>query len=106
MVRALANAPKIVLADEPSGNLDRRSGEEVFTLMREMNRDSGAAFIMITHDDRLAQTADRILLIEDGVLRDVMLANTNGHPQGWPSIRSAMCMEAARYRRLHRIGYV
>jgi len=73
MVRALANAPKIVLADEPTGNLDRRSGEEVFTLMREMNRDSGVAFVMITHDDRLAQTADRILLIEDGVLRNVML---------------------------------
>ena len=41
--------------------------------MREMNRDSGVAFVMITHDDRLAQTADRILLIEDGVLRNVML---------------------------------
>ena len=73
IVRALANAPKIVLADEPTGNLDRRSGEEVFALMREMNRDSGVAFVMITHDDRLAQTADRILLIEDGVLRNVML---------------------------------
>jgi ABC-type lipoprotein export system ATPase subunit len=71
IVRALANAPRIVLADEPTGNLDSRSGEEVFALMREMNRDSGVAFVMITHDDRLAQAADRILLIEDGMLREL-----------------------------------
>jgi len=69
IVRALAHVPQIVLADEPTGNLDRRSGEEVFALMREMNRANGVAFLMITHDERLAQAADRILLIEDGVLR-------------------------------------
>lgn len=66
IVRSLANSPKIILADEPTGNLDRNSGEEVFALMREMNRESGVAFVMITHDDRLAQQADRIFLIEDG----------------------------------------
>lgn len=71
IVRALANAPKIVLADEPTGNLDRRSGEEVFALMREMNRDSGASFVMVTHDDRLAQAAERIIMIEDGVIREL-----------------------------------
>ncbi|HKV35433.1 MAG TPA: ABC transporter ATP-binding protein [Pyrinomonadaceae bacterium] len=71
IVRALANRPKIVLADEPTGNLDSRSGEEVFALMREMNRESGVAFIMITHDDRLAQAADRILLIEDGLTHEI-----------------------------------
>jgi ABC-type lipoprotein export system ATPase subunit len=71
IVRALANAPQIVLADEPTGNLDSRSGQEVFTLMREMNRESGVAFVMVTHDDRLAQAADRILLIEDGVLQEL-----------------------------------
>jgi lipoprotein-releasing system ATP-binding protein len=71
IVRALANAPRIVLADEPTGNLDSRSGQEVFALMREMNRDTGVAFVMVTHDDRLAQAADRILLIEDGRLREL-----------------------------------
>ena len=71
IVRALANEPKIVLADEPTGNLDSRSGEEVFQLMREMNRESGVAFVMITHDDRLAQAADRILLIEDGLIHEI-----------------------------------
>ena len=74
IVRALANRPKIVLADEPTGNLDSHSGEEVFELMREMNRESGVAFVMITHDDRLAQAADRILLIEDGLIHEISKA--------------------------------
>ena len=71
IVRALANSPKIVLADEPTGNLDSRSGAEVFALMRQMNRENGVAFVMITHDDRLAQAADRILLIEDGHITQI-----------------------------------
>jgi ABC-type lipoprotein export system ATPase subunit len=71
MIRALANQPKIVLADEPTGNLDSRSGDEVFKIMREMNRENGVAFIMVTHDDRLAQEADRILMIEDGWVHEV-----------------------------------
>jgi ABC-type lipoprotein export system ATPase subunit len=71
IVRALANSPKIVLADEPTGNLDSRSGKEVFEMMREMNNASGVAFVMITHDDRLAQAADRIMLIEDGLIHEI-----------------------------------
>ena len=71
IIRALANQPKIVLADEPTGNLDSRSGNEVFNIMREMNRENGVAFIMVTHDDRLAQAADRILMIEDGWVHEV-----------------------------------
>jgi lipoprotein-releasing system ATP-binding protein len=71
IVRALANAPRIVLADEPTGNLDSRSSQDVFALMREMNREIGVAFVMVTHDDRLAQAADRILLIEDGRIREL-----------------------------------
>jgi lipoprotein-releasing system ATP-binding protein len=73
IIRALANTPRIVLADEPTGNLDSRSGQAVFGLMREMNRELGAAFVMVTHDERLAQAADRILLIEDGHLRELRL---------------------------------
>jgi len=71
VVRALANSPKIILANEPIGNLDSHSGAEVFELMREMNRESGVAFVMITHDDRLAQAADRILLIKDGLVHEI-----------------------------------
>jgi ABC-type lipoprotein export system ATPase subunit len=67
----LANQPKIVLADEPTGNLDSRSGAEVFRIMREMNREKGVAFIMVTHDDRLAQEADRISAVDDGWVHEV-----------------------------------
>lgn len=69
IVRALANRPKIVLADEPTGNLDSRSGAEVFALMREMSREVGIAFVMVTHDERLAHAADRVLMIEDGLMK-------------------------------------
>ncbi len=82
IVRALANEPRIVLADEPTGNLDSRSGEEVFALMREMNRESGVAFVMITHDDRLAHVADRILLIEDGRIRELAKAEHRARTAG------------------------
>ena len=58
-------------ADEPTRNLDSRSGAEVFKLMREMNGETGVAFVMVTHDDRLARQADRILLIEDGSLYEL-----------------------------------
>jgi lipoprotein-releasing system ATP-binding protein len=71
IVRALANQPRLVLADEPTGNLDSQSSREVFELLREMNRETGVAVIMVTHDDRLARAADRILLIEDGRMREL-----------------------------------
>jgi lipoprotein-releasing system ATP-binding protein len=71
IVRALANNPRLILADEPTGNLDRRAGEEVFKLLREMNRETGAAVMLVTHDDRLAREADRILMIEDGLMHGV-----------------------------------
>jgi ABC-type lipoprotein export system ATPase subunit len=84
IVRALANEPRIILADEPTGNLDSRSGQEVFALMREMNRETGVAFVMVTHDDRLAQAADRILLIEDGRMRELDKEAHRLRQQGMP----------------------
>lgn len=68
VVRALAHHPRLVLADEPTGNLDSHSGAQVFDLMRRMTRTSGVAFVMVTHDDRLARAADRVLRVEDGLL--------------------------------------
>ena len=82
IVRALANGPKIILADEPTGNLDSRAGEEVFALMREMSREHGVAFVMITHDDRLAHVADRILLIEDGRIRELAKSEHRARTSG------------------------
>lgn len=59
IVRALANRPRIVLADEPTGNLDSHSGEEVFRLMRQMSSEIGIGFVVVTHDERLVHAADR-----------------------------------------------
>jgi ABC-type lipoprotein export system ATPase subunit len=79
IIRALANQPRVILADEPTGNLDSRVGQEVFSLMREMARETGVAFIMVTHDDRLARAADRILRIEDGLIQEITLPG-DGRP--------------------------
>lgn len=70
VIRSLANRPKLVLADEPTGNLDSDSGRQVFELMRTMNRELGTAFLLVTHDDRLAHQADRTLRIADGKLSE------------------------------------
>ncbi len=68
IVRALSNKPALILADEPTGNLDSVSSREVFAMMREMTAEQGVTFMMVTHDDRLAQQADRIFRIEDGLV--------------------------------------
>ena len=66
IVRALANRPKLILADEPTGNLDSQNGAMVFDLLTELNRELGIAFMLVTHDDRLAQKAQRIVAMGDG----------------------------------------
>jgi len=66
IARALANNPALLLADEPTGNLDSQSGAEVVALMRELNRDLGTTIIIVTHDPSVARRADRILLMRDG----------------------------------------
>lgn len=66
IIRALANDPALVLADEPTGNLDSVSGREVFNLMRELNRATGKAFLIVTHDRTFAREADRVLFLKDG----------------------------------------
>lgn len=64
--RALANNPALLLADEPTGNLDSENSKEIVALLRKFNRKHNQTVIMITHDERIAQSADRIIAIEDG----------------------------------------
>ncbi|HJB48081.1 MAG TPA: ABC transporter ATP-binding protein [Candidatus Olsenella excrementigallinarum] len=64
--RALMNAPAIVLADEPTGNLDSRNSAEIMALLRKSNRELGQTLIVITHDEEIALSADRVISLEDG----------------------------------------
>jgi putative ABC transport system ATP-binding protein len=64
--RALINQPAVILADEPTGNLDSKSGGDVIELLTSANKKLGQTLVMITHDDRVAAAADRIVRISDG----------------------------------------
>jgi lipoprotein-releasing system ATP-binding protein len=70
VARALVTEPKVVLADEPTGNLDGTNAESVFALMLELNRELGTSLIVVTHDMRLASRMDRMYAIEGGVLTE------------------------------------
>jgi lipoprotein-releasing system ATP-binding protein len=66
VARALMQRPDLVLADEPTGNLDTHTGEELFALLRKLNQTRGTTFVIVTHNDRLSAQADRIIRMEDG----------------------------------------
>jgi lipoprotein-releasing system ATP-binding protein len=70
VARALVMKPALILADEPTGNLDTKSANEVFDLLRELNRSTGAAILMVTHNDQMAHRCDYIREVIDGRLID------------------------------------
>ena len=70
IARALINQPTIILADEPTGNLDSHKGQEVMMILHDIARDDGCAVLMVTHDPRVEEISDRVLWLEDGELRD------------------------------------
>ncbi len=68
VARALRQRPALVLADEPTGNLDTHTGEALFSLLRKLNRERGTTFVIVTHNDKLSSQADRIVRMEDGTI--------------------------------------
>jgi len=70
IARALINEPRLILADEPTGNLDSQTGQDVMMILHDIARDQGYTIVMVTHDPRVEDIADRILWLEDGKLVD------------------------------------
>ncbi len=70
IARALMNRPRLVLADEPTGNLDSKTGEEVLDLLWQLRRELGTTLVMVTHDEHVARRGERVLKIADGVIME------------------------------------
>lgn len=70
IARALANHPRLILADEPTGNIDSRTGKKIIDLMKKLNKEQGITFIVTTHDNVMANNADRVITITDGEIVD------------------------------------
>ncbi len=79
LARALIMKPSLLLADEPTGNLDPATGNKVFELIREMNRNLGIAIVMVTHNHELAGQMDRCLALKEGILQDANFTKINSH---------------------------
>lgn len=76
--RALIRQPDLVLADEPTGNLDTHTGDELFDLLRRLNETHGTAFIFVTHNEKLSHQTDRLIHLQDGqILEDRCLKETS-----------------------------
>nr|WP_216640680.1 ABC transporter ATP-binding protein [Halorientalis sp. IM1011] len=83
IARSLINDPDILLADEPTGNLDRDTGDQILELFDELRRDEDVAVVTVTHDDYVAEAADRVVTLIDGLVRetDDRRANFEGDPE-------------------------
>ena len=66
VARSLINEPGVIFADEPTGNLDSKTGEKIIELLRQLNKEKGQTFVVVTHDDRMAKGFDRIIKLMDG----------------------------------------
>jgi len=75
IARALVNQPDIIWADEPTGNLDTETADEVMALLRRLNRENGQTFVIVTHDPRIGSMCDRVIQMRDGLIIDDGLAS-------------------------------
>jgi predicted ABC-type transport system involved in lysophospholipase L1 biosynthesis ATPase subunit len=86
LARALANDPVVLLADEPTGNLDTRATAEVLDLFASLNRDRGLTLVVVTHSPEVARRCGRVLWMSDGrLVKDERNPNAEGPPRAWAS---------------------
>ena len=71
IARALIHEPKLILADEPTGNLDSKTGEEIINLLLRLNKEKGVTLVIVTHEPEIAKKADRTVIIRDGRIEPV-----------------------------------
>ncbi|MCL6624859.1 MAG: ATP-binding cassette domain-containing protein, partial [Fimbriimonadales bacterium] len=76
IARALANDPAIILADEPTGNLDLKTGKEIIDLLRQLNKERGVTVVAATHDLKMLDVSDRIVYIRDGEIAKIETRET------------------------------
>jgi ABC-type lipoprotein export system ATPase subunit len=91
IARALVNQPSILLADEPTGNLDSRTSNEVIALFRQLNAEQGITVILVTHDQEVAQNAERTIVLRDGQV----IADTTDFSQALQSLHSHESVQSA-----------
>lgn len=99
IAQSLMNDPKIILADEPTGNLDSDSGESVRELLREINIEKSTTFIIVTHDRHIAATCDRVIEIADGRIVDDLVITGHKQKETWEKIAPCYC----RIRQMERL---
>lgn len=91
IARAFVNEPEIVLADEPTGNLDSRSGAAILQLLRRSSQEMQQTIVMVTHDPRAASYADRVIFLKDGqVVQSLPIVHRNGHSDDMARILAVM----------------
>jgi len=91
IARALINEPALVLADEPTGNLDSETTDQVYGMMREINQRLGTAFVVVTHNDHIAAKSDRVIEMKDGlILRDYLTSELN-EEENWKAVAPKHC---------------
>ncbi|HEY3243448.1 MAG TPA: ABC transporter ATP-binding protein [Phycisphaerae bacterium] len=89
IARALVNQPSLLFADEPTGNLDSRTSEEILRMFEQLNREEGLTVILVTHDAEVAQHAQRVVHIRDGVIERGTFADDRGRPERRPAAAGA-----------------
>ncbi len=93
IARALINRPKIILADEPTGNLDSESATQVNGLMREINQEFKTTFIIVTHDNHIAAQCDRVVEIKDGMIVQDYPTAEKTKQENWENLAPCYCLQ-------------